>query len=119
MPVGRRVDDDEPPAILRQREERQRTLALQPDLCLGMVEITGQLYIGQNEMLRISGAREGNSELLANCAMRPVATQEPVGLGLFDPVGGAQSGRDAGLALRQRDQLGVALDPYPEPGKTF
>src|SRR5689334_13236670 len=57
-PVGGRVDDDEPPAILRQRKERQPTLALQPDLRLGMVELAGNLYIGQNEMLRISGARE-------------------------------------------------------------
>ena len=119
MPVGRRIDDDEPPAILRQREKRQCTVTLQPDLRLGMVEVAGNLHIGQNEMLRVGGARERNSQLLANCAVRPVTAEEPISLEFLDSVSGVQAGRDARLALCQRNQLGAALDPHPEPGETL
>jgi hypothetical protein len=91
-------------------------LAVQPDLCFGVVEVAGNLDIGQNEKLRISRAREGNSQLLANCAGRPVTPEEPVSLEFLDPVAGAQPGRDAGFVLRQCDQFGVALDPHPVPG---
>ena len=94
-------------------------LAVQPDLRLGMVEVAVNLYVGQNEKLRISRAREGNSQLLANCAVRPVTAEEPVGLDLFYPVGGAQAGRNAGFALRQRDQFGVALELDPVPGEAL
>jgi hypothetical protein len=116
MPVRRRVDNDEPPAILRQRKKRQRTFAVQPDLCLAMVEAADNLHIGQNELLRIGGARERNSELVANCAVRPVTAKQPVSLDLFDPSGGVQSGRHAGLVLHQCDQFSIALDPHPERG---
>jgi hypothetical protein len=75
-----------------------------------MVEVARNLYVGQNEKLRISRAREGNSQLLANCAVRPVTAEEPAGLDFFDPAARAQAGRNAGIALHQRDQLDVALD---------
>src|SRR5215469_1454619 len=111
LPAGGRIGDNEPPAIIRERRERQRTLATEPNLCVGMIEAAADRNIGQHEMLRISAAQESDRQLLADGAVRPVAAEKPIGLDVLDPVAGAQAGRDAAIALRHRDQFGIALDP--------
>src|SRR5262252_3166188 len=84
---------------------------MEPNLRVGMIEAAADHNIGQHEMLRISAAQESDRQLLADGAVRPVAAEKPIGLDVLDPVAGAQAGRDAAIALRHRDQFGIALDP--------
>jgi hypothetical protein len=109
---GRRIGDDQPPAVFRQREERQRAIPMPPAMLLGRVAFGANPYVPQYKKFGVAGSRKGYPRLLAHHAVRPVAAEHPFSLDLFGSVGGSELSRDSGLALRQSHKLGVALNVH-------